>query len=327
MSHICEACDRPATRRCAGCKNKTAWYCRSVAHFSLSTSSQPHACSERCQRELWIIHIFECRPKKSINTAYYLARACWANRFPEDPQTCEDYGFTKTFTAQNQSCLLGLYQGIFKFGGIEPETVHKWRVQGILVEKIKEFFEAMPENRRGGYYPWFLRNQYIVDGGKDVSPDLVTDVTARAWVYAGGNRSDTSQMKKSVWYLKKYVTESDGELIPSVNYDYGFLNCKTEVESRALKNAYKRYFASQLADPIKLHEACTGGTLYDHISGIVDLKKPQRFKRLMQNPYSLPLADFPVESTQYQISFGVYRDVSIAVLFIAMYFIYTTMYV
>lgn len=39
---------------------------------------------------------------------------------------------------------------------------------------------------------------------------------------------------KSVWYLKKFVMESDGELIPSVTYDYGFFNCKTEAERMTL---------------------------------------------------------------------------------------------
>jgi len=93
--HLCKSCDAPSTLRCSGC-------------------SKVYYCSKKCQKDAWAVHIFDCNPKKPINTAYYLARAARRDRFPEDPQTCKDYGFERAFTAQNRSKLLGLFQGLVK---------------------------------------------------------------------------------------------------------------------------------------------------------------------------------------------------------------------
>ena len=148
-------------------------------------------CSESCQPKLLVIHIFECNPQKPISTAYHLALACLWDWFLEDPQTCQDYGFDKTFTGEYQSKLLGLFQGLFRVGRIEPKVVHKRRINGTLVENIKKFYKDIPAHAQGYYYPWFLQNQWILDKTKHVPMGYLNDVVAHGWIYTGGRGSDT----------------------------------------------------------------------------------------------------------------------------------------
>ena len=348
-----------------------------------------------------VIHIFECNPQTPISTAYHLALACLRDRFPEDPQTCQDYGFDKTFTEEYRSNLLGLFQGLFNVGRIEPKVVHKWRVKGTLVENIKKYYEGLPAHARGGYYPWFLQNQWILDKTKHVPTEHLDDLATPGWIYAGGRGSDTpddiqritslwptnkiacfnlcrflqagwrpapeqplwvefgfcvcrdergersvaalykqliarstfnefyhsydtsglialfhakglggalrnipyledilrnSSIKKSVWHLKAFVMARDAKLILPAACDYGFFNCKTEDERAELKDVYTKYFQSFQANPIKLHEACLDGKLYEYGGGIVKLKK--KFNRLMNTSYPLPPEDVSDGSTQ-----------------------------
>lgn len=178
--HPCHTCDIPSTLRCSGC-------------------SKVYYCSKKCQNELWPVHIFNCNPKKPINTAYYLARDARRDRFPEDPQTCEDYGFDRAFTAENRSKLLGLFQGLVNYHRVPPKTIHGWRLKGTLAEEIKKTFEKQPPEFRGGYYPWFLQNQWVLD--RTLPPpsgnnDLIYQSILPGWRYAGGSPSATSDERK-----------------------------------------------------------------------------------------------------------------------------------
>ncbi|KAI0066362.1 hypothetical protein BV25DRAFT_1530067 [Artomyces pyxidatus] len=167
MSQECAHCELTATKRCTGCGN--AWYC-----------------SAQCQRKSWPIHIFDCNPRKPINTAYYLARAALQDRLPEDPQTCEDYGFNKVFTGGDKAKLLGLYIGLLHYCDIEAQTLHKWRTSGTIVEEIKKTYAEIPVQNRGGYYPWFLEHQYVLDGSQPAE-DPAAVAIKRAWVMTGGS--------------------------------------------------------------------------------------------------------------------------------------------
>ncbi|EMD40604.1 hypothetical protein CERSUDRAFT_111190 [Gelatoporia subvermispora B] len=150
-SHICKSCDRPAGFRCSGCSAKDAWYC-----------------SKACQKEDWTFHIFYCKPKDKIDTAYFLARSAYIDRMPEHPQTRTDYGFDDVVAPEDASNLLGLYQGLFKALDVTPQDVRKWRRQGTLVEEIKAAYSRLPPDNQGAYYPWFLRNLWVLD--KSLSP-------------------------------------------------------------------------------------------------------------------------------------------------------------
>src|ERR1700733_11186799 len=53
----------------------------------------------------------------------------------------------------------------------------------------------------------------------------------------------------------------DGEFVPSVFVDYGFVNCRTEEERLELREMYRRIFDHYQADPVQLHEAAMSGRL------------------------------------------------------------------
>jgi hypothetical protein len=99
---------------------------------------------------------------------------------------------------------------------------------------------------------------------------------------------------KSVWFLKQFVLadESDGVPERSVGADYGFYNCRNEEEMLQLKEIYKKLFEEGNGDPVKLHEACLQGKIYDYVRMTLKLKRRDRrplFRRLMRNPYPLPI--------------------------------------
>jgi hypothetical protein len=333
---------------------------------------------------MWPLHIFDCNPRKPIITAYHLTRACHNDEIPEDPQTCEDYGFNRT---NDRTKLMGLYIGLLLYQKVSPQSLHKWRKEGRLVEMIKESYEKLPPGNRGGYYPWFLQNQHVLDRSKRSDP--TDDMIMRAWRYAGGSpttpleeltkiqntwpekkqtcfqfcalllsnwypspeqnlwvdfgfcvsQSQSSEglvsalytrliatctfdefytaysssslialfrakglgsdlrniryledvlehcsvSHKSVWDLKQYVLAKKIRLVPSIDEDYGFINCKSEEERNELKEVYKAFFDLRHADPIGLHEAAMEGKLFEYVGGFVKL--PKKCEHLMENPY------------------------------------------
>ena len=100
-------------------------------------------------------------------------------------------------------------------------------------------------------------------------------------------------MNKSVWNLKQFAVadEPDSIPVPSVKFDYGFLNCRNEEEEVQLKEVYKKVFEDSDGDPLKLHEACIQGRIYDYVRTTLKLKGKDQgplFRQLMKNPYPLP---------------------------------------
>ena len=87
------------------------------------------------------------------------------------------------------------------------------------------------------------------------------------------------------------VDKPDNDLpIPSVEADYGFItNCRNKEDAVQLKEAYKTFFEDSNGDPLKLHEACLQGKIYDYVWSTLKLDQtPSSFIRhLMKNPYPL----------------------------------------
>ena len=63
--------------------------------------------------------------------------------------------------------MVGLYQGLFLANAwkLEPREIGKWVKEGTLIQNIKKTFENYgPPDSRGLYYPWFLQNQWVLNG-------------------------------------------------------------------------------------------------------------------------------------------------------------------
>ncbi|KAJ7613780.1 hypothetical protein DFH06DRAFT_1242295 [Mycena polygramma] len=107
--------------------------------------------------------------------------------------------------------------------------------------------------------------------------------------------SGSPRVFKSVWYLKQHVQDMNSvrsDMEPSVHADYGFMNCTSEEEYQDLRALYSTIFGRVDANPLKLHEACISGSLFDYVVGFVpELKKKKnkakKLRRLLQNMYPL----------------------------------------
>jgi hypothetical protein len=81
-------------------------------------------------------HLFTCS-KRPLTSADYLWRSLAEDSIPVDYDVLQDFGFN-VLDASDRSHLFGLYQDIRLFGDITSNDLHEWRINGIMVEKIKE---------------------------------------------------------------------------------------------------------------------------------------------------------------------------------------------
>ncbi|KAI4217542.1 MAG: hypothetical protein LQ351_000137 [Letrouitia transgressa] len=82
---------------------------------------------------------------------------------PQDEDVLKDFGFNNVLSGGHTNYLLGVYQGLYLSGKFSAEDIHEWRVGGILIDKIKEFYYSTPEYSRGEYFPWFLKNLHVLE--------------------------------------------------------------------------------------------------------------------------------------------------------------------
>ena len=214
----------------------------------------------------------------SFTTADRLARAVYDDLLPEDPKTCEDYGFNRAITVEEQCNLLGLYIGtvrnlvkaifldmhdtrLIKIIGIPSKTVHNWCVRGALVDEIKSAFYMIPEGSRGTYFPWFLQNQHIVAlAGQPLSAKEMRDhgdgMLVRTWRFTGGSERDSpkdiraavarqppeEQQCYSLYALLLSRSTPSTDL-PNLWVDFGFTSCTSQEEEDVLGGQYQRLIA------------------------------------------------------------------------------------
>jgi len=114
-------------------------------------------------------------------------------------RTREDYGFTRVIP-EHQSKLLGFYIGLIVHQQVPAKKIEKWRVRGTLIEEIKAQYEKVPEGSRGGYYPWFLENQYVLDISLPIPSTVhtVENMIVRANQYAGLPASCTEEERQRI---------------------------------------------------------------------------------------------------------------------------------
>jgi len=104
---------------------------------------------------------------------------------PQDDEV-DGFGFDRCKGAKERSYLLGLYQGMVRAtGAVTSRDLHKWQQENTLAENICRFYDKIPRQYVGGYYPWFEQNKHIVDAntGKPSLLDSALNMTAlRAWM-------------------------------------------------------------------------------------------------------------------------------------------------
>lgn len=224
--------------------------CGEIGRYMCSRCSKAWYCSKSCQVSVLYRHKFDCDPP-TITTADRLVLACMEDFMPRDFQTLQDYGFHRASTHENQTMLLGLYQGLTKYLSVEANALNRWRKKGILVQQIKKHFDEIPVKSRGGYYPWFLKNQWVLDGkvvGERLGKEQMFNL---AWTYAGGSPNTPFpeiQRKVAEWEEPKFVcfilcSLLMSDIIPGPNdpqtyIHFGFCTCDDWYEEMKLARMY-----------------------------------------------------------------------------------------
>ncbi|KAJ6554358.1 hypothetical protein B0H19DRAFT_1220477 [Mycena capillaripes] len=176
--------------QCPGCTHHDALYC---SEYCLEARADTHA--RRCEN-----------PRRPLTTADTLTAAAYGDMFPEDPQTNEDYFFTRARTTNDKTHLLGLYIGIIKIHEVNPSKLHGWRTSGTMVENIKALYEDIPAGSRGGYYAWFLKN---VDIFEPRSTALVSLAPRHLCGSCGVSANVRCSACKKVWYCSQNCQQKD----------------------------------------------------------------------------------------------------------------------
>lgn len=183
-SPLCDYCDTfPGSYTCTGCKKR-------------------RYCGKKCQERSWETHIFDCDAKKPIKSFHHLARAISQDLLPTDQQTIDEWGFDRACFSQDggPNMLFGLYTGLIRYLDIPAKTLDQWRKKGVLLQEIKKAYETLPANSRGGYFPWLLRNEYVLNMSEPLptSPEAMANKHTRdGWGFAGQNRSAPDSVIRS----------------------------------------------------------------------------------------------------------------------------------
>ncbi|KAF2443258.1 hypothetical protein P171DRAFT_487209 [Karstenula rhodostoma CBS 690.94] len=96
-------------------------------------------------------------------TKHYLWKSLGEDLIPEDEDVLQEFGFNNVMFDKDRTHLFGVYQGLYLSGEFSPKELHEWRVQGTMVEKIKEFYYSYPGHSRGQYFPWWLKNLHRLE--------------------------------------------------------------------------------------------------------------------------------------------------------------------
>lgn len=165
---------------------------------------------------------------------------------PQEEEVLQDFGFNN-IPAGQRSNLMGLYQGLIH--RFQAEDLHELRVKGLLVEKIKEHYFAIPKESRGRYFPWFLKNLHIFDRPltrEEAMQNQITTFYEKAKQYVSPEdrhktaREMDSEAKGSSYNLLA-ATLSRGTPNPREigYYSFGFVTCRDQREESMLLDIYQ----------------------------------------------------------------------------------------
>ncbi|KAF2127532.1 hypothetical protein P153DRAFT_295156 [Dothidotthia symphoricarpi CBS 119687] len=225
----CDICMRLTTRKCNIC-NKGSF------------------CSDDCQEKRSGRHLFTCS-KRPLTSADYLWMSLTEDRMPQEEDVLEDFGFNNVSSVRDMSYLLGVYGGLYLSGRFSAEEIHEWRVGGILVDKIKDFYYSIPESSRGGYFPWYLENLSIFERPMtkaEAQQKLIATFYDKSRPYLDiEDRNKTARELKpeakgaSYDLLAAILLQMSPHPIQLVWYSFGFVTCRGQGEESMLVSLYK----------------------------------------------------------------------------------------
>jgi hypothetical protein len=194
---------------------------------------------------------------RPLDSADYLISACFGVHIPTDSSTCDDFGFTKVFTASERSRLWFLYALLIDSGLVnwDSRRLLDLRERNVLGESIKCICSA---NTRDPILRacslWVVKNQHVFDA---TSPCLdkkaiVLEGLRRAWRQIGledasdqtiletaSTKWSKAQSEAFVLYASVLlgVTPSGG--INDIWIDFGFCACPNASSEEYLLKVYR----------------------------------------------------------------------------------------
>ena len=168
---------------------------------------------------------------------------------PPEEDVLEDFGFNNVLSSGDRSYLLGVYGGLYRSGKFSAEDIHEWRVKGILVDMIKEFYYSIAEDSRGQYFPWFLKNLHVLDRPmtkNEAEQNLKATFYDKAKPYL-----DIEDQNKTARELKPEAKATSYNLLAVISlqmtpdpidrnwYSFGFVTCRGQHEESVLVQLYR----------------------------------------------------------------------------------------
>ena len=219
----CGWCYLPTTNRCPHCRK--------------------HYCNRSCASKA-LHHLFKCGGRE-LTTADYLLRAVLDDEIPDDPQTVDDYMFSRCRTWSEKSHLFGLYGGMLKCN-ISSKQLDDWKRSGTLVSEIVSYYMAIPEGCRGGYFSWFQKHKSFLEGSYAEDPDdsqgetLFLTAISKAMVFLQPEDQKRflrlEPIEKQHAFLFFAIAHENMHPTPTDDrwYNFGFCACRDEREERRL---------------------------------------------------------------------------------------------
>lgn len=168
---------------------------------------------------------------------------------PQEEDVLEDFGFNHVLFGGDETYLLGVYGGLYLSGKILAEEIHEWRVEGILVDKIKEFYYSIPESSRGQYFPWFLKNLHVLE--RPMTKDEAQQRLIATFYDKARPYLDIEDRNKTAKDLKPKAKESCYNLLAEILiqarpnpieenwYSFAFVTCREQREENELLALYQ----------------------------------------------------------------------------------------
>ena len=168
---------------------------------------------------------------------------------PEDEDVLEDFGFNNVLFGRDRTYLLGVYGGLYLSGKFSAEDLHEWRIGGVLVDKIKEYYHSIAENCRGEYFPWFEKNFHVLGPpmtNHEAQQKLIATFYDKARPYL-----DIQDRDKTARELKPEAKGNSLNLLAGVLlrvtpnpiegnwYSFGFVTCRGHAEESMLVDVYQ----------------------------------------------------------------------------------------
>jgi hypothetical protein len=193
-----------------------------------------------------VYHLFTCS-KHQLTSADYLWRSLAEDIIPVDEDVLQDFGFN-VFDASDRSHLFGLYQGIRLFGDITSNDLHEWRINGIMVEKIKGIYYRIPESHRGQYFPWWLKNLHRLQKPttkEEAERSFTETFVDKAKLYLDPRDRNTHpselkpEAKRDSFFLLSHILHRFTPNPSTMLYHtFAFVTCRNSAEESVLVDIY-----------------------------------------------------------------------------------------